>query len=334
MKSQTTLPPGKLPSALLGRLLKRYVRPDPRIRIGPGVGEDACAIDIGGRWLIAKSDPITFTAEDLGRYALIVNSNDIATRGAEPRWFLATLLLPQGKTRPSDVERHFRQTAAACRELGVSMAGGHVEVTPGIDRPLMAGFMLGEAPKGRLLATRDARPGDAIIVTKGAGIEFASIVAREKAVELKAAFSPRFVAACRSLSGQLSILPEARISRAYARSLHDPTEGGIATALHELADASGTGLEVSADDIPVSEEVRRLCAYYKVDPLGVISSGALLIACDPRKVSIILERLGKAGIKAAVIGRLRAKRRGRLCLAAGKRRPLPRYDRDEISRVL
>lgn len=330
------LPPGKLPPALLGRLIRRYAVLDRRVRLGPGVGEDACAIDMGGgRLLVAKADPITFTAEDLGRYALAVNANDIATRGAEPRWFLGTLLLPEGRTRPRDAERHFRQLSAACREMGVSLVGGHVEVTLGLERPIIAGFLLGEVKGKDLLATRDMRPGDAIVMTKGAAIEAVSVLAREKSREISRRFSPAFLARCRGYIGRLSVLPEARIARGSARAMHDPTEGGVATALHEMAEASGCGLEACEDRIHVPAEARVLCGYFKIDPLGAIASGALLIAAAPAGIRRLLARLSLAGIPASVIGKALPRARGvGLLKPDGRRVPLKRFDQDELARVL
>lgn len=329
------LPVGKLPQDLLARLLRRYARnSDRRVLLGPAVGEDACAIDMGRRLLVAKTDPITFVAEDIASYALDINANDVATRGADPKWFLATLLLPERNTTPAVVERLFRDLHRACRRLGVSLVGGHVEVTLGLDRPLVAGTLLGEVAKGKLIATRGARPGDDIVLTKGAAIEAVSILARERAPALRRSFPASFIRRCRRYSERLSILPEARIARRFGvHAMHDPTEGGLFTALHELAAASGCGLEARFEHIPVPAEARTLCDHFGLDPMGAIASGALLIVLPPRRTPGLLTAMRRARIPAAVIGRMLGRAAGALLLRGGRRGPLPRFERDEIARV-
>src|SRR5205823_1647746 len=146
---------------------------------GPRVGEDAAVIDLGDRYLVAAADPVTFATDDVAWYALQVNANDIAVRGARPRWFLATLLLPPATTTDESVQALFAQLAEACDELEVTLVGGHTEVTHGLDRPVLAGTMLGEVDKAKLVTTGGARPGDAVIMTKGIPLEGAAIIARE-----------------------------------------------------------------------------------------------------------------------------------------------------------
>jgi len=334
MPSTSVLPVGKLPNELLGRLLRRYALLDRRVVLGPGIGEDACAIQFGKRLLVAKTDPITFVAEDLGRYALVINSNDIATRGARPRWFLATLLLPEGKTTEAAVEGHFRDIWRACRELGVSLVGGHVEVTHGIDRPIVAGFLLGEVERGKLLSTAGARCGDDLVLTKGIAIEAVSVLAREKAEKLSIHFPSSFLRRCRGFSRWLSVLPEARVARSVGvHAMHDPTEGGLATALYEMAEASGNGLEVDAAAVPVPEEARILCEHFGLDPWGAIASGALLIACPPARTRLLLNRLRRARIPAARIGRFLPERSGVTRIRRGRCEPVPRFARDEIAKL-
>jgi len=177
------LPVGKLPPLLLQRLLSAHASDDPRVVVGPQVGEDAAVLDIGDRYLIATADPITFATDELGWYALHVNANDLAVRGARPLWFLATVLLPEGGASELGVERLFGELRLACVELGVALVGGHTEVTAGLARPIVSGCMLGEVEKDRLVTTGGARPGDLLLLTKGVPLEGASIIARERAAE-------------------------------------------------------------------------------------------------------------------------------------------------------
>src|ERR1700758_661714 len=146
-----SLPVGKLSAELLARLLGKFVPASPRVVIGPRVGEDAAVLDMGDRYLVATTDPITFATDEMGWYALHVNANDLAVRGATPRWFLATVLLPEGKSQEAHVEQFFADVAGACAAAGVALVGGHTEVTAGLPRPIVVGTMLGEVGKDALV---------------------------------------------------------------------------------------------------------------------------------------------------------------------------------------
>jgi hydrogenase maturation factor len=174
---------GKLPAEHLGKLLAKYAPLDDRVVVGPRVGEDAAVLDMGDRCLVATTDPITFATDELGWYALHVNANDLAVRGARPRWFLATVLLPEARASAAQVEALFAELGGACQELGVSLIGGHTEVTAGLPRPIVVGAMLGEVARERLVTTAGAREGDVLLLTKGVPLEGAAIIARERGEE-------------------------------------------------------------------------------------------------------------------------------------------------------
>jgi hydrogenase expression/formation protein HypE len=333
------LPTGKLPADLLQALLATHVMHDPRVVVGARVGEDAAVIDLGDRYLVAAADPVTFATDELGWYAVAVNANDIAVRGATPRWFLATLLLPGSATDEAMVRRLFAQIGEACTAQGVALVGGHTEVTPGIDRPLVAGTMLGEVAKDRLVTTAGARVGDAVVLTKGLPLEGAAIIAREKERELRARGVP--AAVIDTAKGFLrtpgiSVRAEAAIACDVARvhAMHDPTEGGLATALHELAAAADVGLRIDHDRIAVLPEGRTLCEAFGLDPLGTIASGALLLALPPEEASRVLDALASASIDARVIGEVVPVGQGVTLVAGTRRWPLPTFARDEIARLL
>ncbi len=176
--------PGKLPPELLSRLLGALPRHDPRVLIGPQIGEDAAAIEFGDRLLVVGADPITFATDLIGWYAVNINANDLACLGAEPRWFLATVLLPPSASE-QEAAAVFAQIGEACEKLGAMPVGGHAEITRGIDRPLVMGCMLGEvAPEG-LLSKSNAHPGDVLFLTGGIAIEGAALLAREAGEELR-----------------------------------------------------------------------------------------------------------------------------------------------------
>jgi hydrogenase expression/formation protein HypE len=333
-----SLPIGKLRADTLQAIFDKHQFKDPRVVVGPRVGEDAAVIDMGDRYLVATSDPITFATAEVGWYALHVNANDIAVRGARPRWFLATLLLPAGATTDASVEALFAELHAACDELEVTLVGGHTEVTHGLDRPIIAGTMLGEVEKDRLVTTSGARVGDAVVMTKGVPLEGAAIIAREKEAELRAlGISPTVIRRARAFlkTPGLSVRPEAEIACELTKvhAMHDPTEGGIATALVELADAAGVGLRIDRERIMVLPEGKALCAAFGLDPLGTIASGALLMTLAPADAGIVIHALAREAIDCHFIGQVVPRSQGVTLMSGSRQEPMPVFAQDEITRL-
>ncbi|MFN8598579.1 MAG: AIR synthase family protein [Anaerolineae bacterium] len=303
-------PLGKLPPELLTQFIDQFSVTDPALILGPGVGRDCAVIDLGGdQLLVAKSDPITFATDEIGWYAVHVNANDIATTGATPRWFLATILLPQAIER-GIVDQIFGQIRSACAELKITVVGGHTEVTYDLKRPLVIGSLFGLVPRSQLIVPTGARPGDAVIFTKRLAIEATAIIARERYPELVRKFGAEWLDRCKSFlqAPGLSVVPDARIATSAGRvhAMHDPTEGGLATALHELAVASGVDLLIDGGVVPTYPETRALCNHYRLDMWGVIASGSLLLAVESADARAIVTALRDANIEAAAIGRVMA----------------------------
>ena len=330
-------PAGKLPMADLSRFISRYAHRDPSIIVSPGIGRDATVLSFGDRYLIAKTDPITFATDEIGWYAVQVNANDVASMGGTPRWFLATLLLPEGKTDSKAVEEIFAQISRACLELGIILCGGHTEITYGLDRPLVVGQMLGEVAPEKLVIPERIRPGDEILLTKGIAIEGTALIAREKKEELKKTFGYGWIRRCQNFlkSPGISVVQDARLAcqNAEVHALHDPTEGGLATGLYELAQAADVGLWVEWEKISVFPETDLLCKKLQLNPLGLIASGALLIVVSPKDSPAVIHALQEKGIAAGVIGKTWRKERGVKMRAAGKLRNLPVFPRDEVARL-
>jgi hydrogenase expression/formation protein HypE len=338
MPPASPIPIGKLPVTLLRELLQRYGPTDPRVVLGPGVGEDATIIDMGDRYLVAKTDPITFATDEIGYYAVHVNANDLACCGATPRWFLATLLLPERETTPELVDTIFGQIAGACRGLGVSLCGGHTEITFGLDRPIVVGQMLGEVATDAYLTSRGARVGDSLVLTKGIAVEGTAIIAREKRDELRGVLSEADLRRCAGFLHEpgISVVCDARlaIEAGGVHALHDPTEGGAATGLWELAEAAQVGLVVDEARLPLVPECATLCRRFGLDPLGLIASGSLVIAAARDRATAMVDHLKAEGIAAAEIGEVVPAEQGcRLRSADGSLRPLPTFARDEITRL-
>jgi hydrogenase expression/formation protein HypE len=333
-----SLPLGKLKLDFLQQLLPQSQHPDARVIVGPQVGEDAAVIDFGETYLVAKTDPITFATDEIGWYLVCVNSNDIATMGAVPKWLLVTILLPEGKTTESLVRDIMKQITDACEHFNIALCGGHTEVTYGIDRPIVIGQMLGEVAKDQLITSSGAQAGDDLILTKGLGIEATAIIARERESELSEKYPPAFLDRTKAYltTPGISVLKEASIAADIGgvHAMHDPTEGGVATAVHELAHAANLGVVLWADKLIISEDTRQLCDQFQLDPLGAISSGALLIAADPSKSGEILSALTAQDIPCEIIGRLLPPENGRWLEGAdGGRRQLPIFENDEITRI-
>jgi len=338
----TAYPLGKLPPEHLAQLFERHATPNRRVVLGPGIGHDAAVISFcdGGedeaRLLVAKTDPITFASDQVGWYAVHVNANDVACTGAVPQWFLATLLLPQEGTDRELVDEIFDQIASTCHSLNVALVGGHTEITHGFDRPVVVGFMLGEVAAGDLVRPDGARSGDELILTKGIAVEGTAIIAREKHHGLDG-IDAELLERSRAFLRQpgISVVRDAAVAvgAGEVHAMHDPTEGGLAMGLWELAEAAGVGLMVRGDAIPVFEETEVLCEALDLNPLGLIASGALLMAVAPDDASAICRALEEGGITAARIGRVVEREEGRVLRESGEDRPLPTFERDEITRL-
>ncbi|MDW8131108.1 MAG: AIR synthase-related protein [Bryobacterales bacterium] len=319
--------------------MERIHPADPSVVVGPALGEDAAVLDLGGpELLVAKTDPITFVASGAARYLLAVNSNDLAVTGAEPRWLLVTAMLPEGVSQ-GEAESLFEELREACEQAGISLVGGHTEVTVGLERPILVGCLLGTVQRERLVRSSGARPGDALILAGGIAIEGTAILAREHAGELRRRGVPEaLIAAAADWIDRpgIGVRTAARLllDGGGVTAMHDPTEGGLATALHELAEAANIGLRVRREAIAVLPECRAICDALGLDPLGLLASGALLAAVEPGAAAAAVERLQAAGIPASVIGEARPASEGRLLASEQGIAALPVFARDELARYL
>jgi len=333
---KSNLPLGKIDPKILARFLSQYTSVSERVVIGAGIGEDAAIIDMGRVYLVAKTDPITHVTGEIGRYAVHVNANDIASMGGRPLWFLATLLMPSG-THDRDIRRIFSQISRSCEELGIVYCGGHTEVTRSVNTPIVVGHMLGEVCKEHLKPTSGAQERDDLVMTKSAAIEATAILALEKAKELETSFPKHFIRKAQHYLHEpgISVVKEAMLLKNIpgVHAFHDPTEGGLGTGIYEMARASGLGVEVYADRIPLTEETRRLCEYCRIDPLGAFASGSLLIAVSPTTTEKAITKLLKAGVPATRIGRMVQKKKGMKLIKGPRKLELPVFHQDELSKT-
>lgn len=326
---------GKLPPRLLERLLRWRGAPDRRVLVGPGCGVDAAVVAVGRLRLILKSDPVTFTARRVGWYVVQVNANDVAVMGGRPAWFQPTILVPPG-THAGVVMTIAREIDRACRALGVAVTGGHTEVTDAVTRPVVAGDMQGLLVGSRVVTAGGARPGDRLLLTKAAGIEGTAILAQERARELARTLPAALVRSAQRLRQRpgISVVPEAVIAARHgASAMHDPTEGGVRAGLHEIAFASRVRLDIDLDRIAVFPQTAEICRYYAIDPLGLIGSGALLVAVPAPRVSSLVRAWSHRGISGQVIGSVESGR-GVRATRGGRPTGLPWVVRDEIITAL
>ena len=323
---------GKLPPDVLAALLTAHPPSDPRVILGPRPGEDAAVVQIGDHYLIAKTDPITFATDEIGWYAVNVNANDIAAMGGTPAWFMATLLLPVGTADQLMVETIFEQITAACEALNVSLIGGHTEITYGIDRPILSGMMLGLAAKDQLVLTGGAQPGDILLVTKGVPIEATAIIARERRAALADQFSPEFLDQCAAYLHDpgISVVRDAQIAThaGHVHAMHDPTEGGLATGLWEMADASDVRLIVNPQVAVIDQGPCPVRGHWDRST-GRDCQRCAPPVCRTGRCRFDQRSTHDAEIPSYVVGEVEAGPSD--VIASGER--LPRPPRDEITRL-
>ncbi|MEE4195787.1 MAG: AIR synthase family protein [Anaerolineae bacterium] len=330
------LPLGKLPPELLERLVGSAPILDPRVILGPGIGLDCAVVNMGNTLLVFKSDPITFATDEIGWYSVQVCANDIATMGAKPRWMLTTLMLPEEKATEADVTEIHKQLQRACQSLNISLIGGHTEVTHGIDRPIIASTMVGEVAPQDLVTQQGAKPGNAILLTKGIPVEATAILSREFPQLLKDILTPMELRQAQDylfLPG-ISITMDAEIAVQHGKvtAMHDPTEGGLAAALWELSIASAVRFLIQPEKIIVPELSHKICEHFGLDPLATIASGALLMTCEAADAPAISHALNAEGIPCSQIGEVISGQQGVYTIQDGKEVSLPRPERDEIAR--
>ena len=321
---------GKITVELLTRLLAELPPPPPELRLGARIGEDACAIDVTEGVIVAAADPITLTSEEAGRLAVTVNANDVAVCGARPQWFLAVVLVPPGSTEEL-VESLFRSIRHTLEELGAHLVGGHTEVTSAVTRPVVVGHMLGRAEQGRVVSTGGLATGDLVVQVRPAPIEGAAVLARE-APDLGGIDRAMLGAAEKALERPgISVVEPALLAAALgATALHDPTEGGLAGGLNEMAAAGSRRIVVQRHSVLWFAPGIAVCEALGADPWSTLASGTLLATFPPSAVEEAVAALVGDGDDAAVIGHVEE--------GTGVRdqdgEAIPWPDRDEVARLL
>jgi HAD superfamily hydrolase (TIGR01549 family) len=331
------LPAGKFPNDLLQNHLDAFNFDDSQLLIRPGIGEDTAAVSVENEDVIVlKSDPITFATDAIGHYAVLVNANDIATAGADPRWLLTTLLFPC-QTTPAKIFGVMRELETHCRKWHITLCGGHTEISDAVTRPVISGMMVGSVARPNLVDKRNMRPGDRVLITKAAAVEGTSLIAREFPRRLMdLGVTATEIDHYREFIERISILPEARNARRIpgVSAMHDVTEGGLATAVWELGVAGKHTLRIDLDRIPIYPETRKICDLLGIDPLGLIGSGSLLICCQKADCDRLIDNIRKVDIEITVIGEVLAPGDGVQAMRNGQSIVWPEFAADEITRLL
>ncbi|MFO7635743.1 MAG: AIR synthase family protein [Clostridia bacterium] len=294
---------GKLSNELLQKIiLDKIENKRPESVLKPGIGEDACVLDLDGELCVLSSDPITGAVQDIGSIAVHVSLNDIAASGAVPIGIITTILLPPG-SQEKELEALFHQISRTCKEMGVEILGGHTEVTDAVNRVVVATTAVGKVKKGKMVSTGNAQSGDSILITKDAATEGTAILAGDHWEELEGAFGKDFVKRAQSLIQSISVVREGIIgTEAGVHAMHDVTEGGVLGAVWEMCTASGKGCIIEEKSIPLAEETLRICAHFGIDPLKLISSGSMLMSISPCNEPILARALADAKIPCRRIG--------------------------------
>ncbi len=324
---------GKVPESVLKRsVFKQLHTKREEVVLGAGVGEDCAAMQLKeDEIFVISTDPITGTAQDIGELAIQITVNDLASAGAEPIGVMLTLLLPEDAGE-SDLKTVMSQVESACEKNQIQVMGGHTEVTTVVNQIVVSVTGVGKAKAGKLVSTAGVKPGMDILVTKWIGIEGTSILAKEKEEELRKRYSQPFIDGAKAFDKYISVLPEAATAvKSGVAAMHDVTEGGIFGALWEIAEASGVGLEIDLKKIPLKQETVEICEFFGINPYGLISSGAMLMAAEDGN-GLVME-LEKAGIPAVVIGKA-TDGNDRVLLNEEERRFLEPPKTDELYKAL
>lgn len=290
----------------------------------------------GGQRLALTTDafvvrPIFFPGGDIGRLAVHGTVNDLAVGGARPLFLAAAFILEEG-LRMADLERVVRSLRAACDEAGVSLVAADTKVVDRGkgDQIFITTTGIGVVPAGCRLSVHAARPGDRILISGTIGDHGIAIMSVRAGLE--------FQTVLESDSAPLNGLAQALVSAGLTiRAMRDPTRGGLSSALHELAAASGVGVKLNEPDIPLRGEVRAACEMLGLDPLYVASEGKLIaVVAEPdAERALAVMRSHPLGQNAALIGQVVAEHPGMVTIRAtlGRERIVTMLAAEQLPRI-
>lgn len=296
---------GKLDSKLLEEIVFKNIKfKRPEVITRPGIGEDCAVVDFGAYECVMSTDPITAAAGEIGRLAVHISCNDIASNGVEPLGIMLAVMLPEGTTE-EQVEEIMKQAGQVSEELGVEIIGGHTEITPAVNKPVIVSTAIGRGAKWSSQQAENMKPGDYILMTKQAGLEGTGIIAGDFKGELAGFLTDEEFREAADMLQKVSVVKEGVIAgKIGTAGMHDVTEGGVLGAVWEMCDIAKTGAEVWIDQVPVTDVTKKICDRFDIDYLRLISSGSMMIMVHPEVKGQMEQELRNAGIPVACIGRI------------------------------
>lgn len=325
---------GKLTNDELQQIIFRHLKSVRKeVLISPGIGEDCAVVDMGSGNLVISTDPITGTAKNIGKLAVHIACNDIASNGIEPIGLTVTLLIPPSACI-DEVEMIIKDMQTEASRINVDILGGHTEVTDAVNRFVISATAIGRTEAVKNMFTKNSNPGDYIIMTKAAGIEGTSIIAYEKEEELKEILSENEMNEAKSFANHISVVPEGMLGgRLGVSAMHDVTEGGVLGAAHEMALSSGLGCEIELSKIMVEPVTEKICRNFDIDPLRLISSGSMMMTCSEELLESLKRELLNLDIKFSVIGKM-TKNNDKIMLLDGVKTEIEPPSSDELYKVI
>jgi hydrogenase expression/formation protein HypE len=275
--------------------------------------------------------PVFFRGGDIGKLSVCGTVNDLSMVGATPLYLTAGFILEEG-FEVGDLRRIVASMAAAAEQAGVLIVGGDTKVVErgSADRIFINTAGIGRIGNGVELSARQVRTGDRILVSGTMGDHGMAILSEREGIE----FRTPLVSDCAPLNGLVaSILPNHR----DVRVMRDPTRGGLATSLVELARSSGLGFEIEELSVPVSEGVRAACELLGFDPLYVANEGKLIAITSSEDAEALLQTMQEhpLGRDARIIGRVVTEHPGKLTMKTilGVRRVVEMLAAEQLPRI-
>ncbi len=331
---------GKVSSEIFDEvILPRLGRKRPEILVGPQHGVDVGIVDLGnGKVMVTTTDPIfvvpPYGWERSAWFAVHILASDAVTSGIRPRYITMDLNLPLSITRES-FEALWSVMHRECEKIGMAILSGHTGRYEGCEYPMIGGAtVIGIGPKDRYVTPTMARPGDTVLITKGAAIEAAGLFAVTFPQRVAERYGEKVAREAEEIFWQMSVVEDALtavevgVRENGVTSMHDATECGVWGGLFEVAQASGVGMTIDKEKIIVQDPVRKVCDLFDIDPYTSISEGTLILTCRPHKAQEVVRRLGDKGILVSMVGEVVDSRQGLRCFEHGKSRELvhPKVD--------
>jgi len=325
---------GKATAELFDQIiLRRLGAKDPDVLVGPEHGVDVGVVRVADGVAVAlTADPVfivpAYGWERAAWFAVHILASDAATSGLPIRWMAVDLNLPPEIT-DDELTALWDAFHRTCEDIGIAVVTGHTARYEGCNWPMVGGAVcMAAGPEDRYVTPKMARPGDKVVVTKGAAIEATALFAATFPERLAKGVGDAVVKAADALFERMTVVPEATVARRFGlrdqgvTAMHDATEGGVFGGLTEVAAASKVGMRVELATIPLRPEVRAVCEHAGMDPYTSISEGTLICTVVPGRADAFVSALADAGIESAVVGEVTEPEQGTVLVTDRGEQPL------------